>query len=207
MKRLLALLLALGLLGSSFALAAGAPFGDVKQGDWYYDAVQTVYSKGLMNGTDDGVFAPNGITTRAAVVTILHRMAGSPNLGASSFPDVAPNSWYSRAVAWGASKGIVLGYDDGTFRPDEAVTREQMAMILRRYASYEGYSDEVSMDLSYYTDSSSVSPSAQMAVAWAVQSGIITGLTDRQLAPTGRTTRAQLATILTRYLSYMELHN
>lgn len=207
MKRVLAFLLVLGLLSSSFALAAGAPFGDVKQGNWYYDAVQTVYNKGLMKGTSAGIFDPNGTTTRGAVVTILHRMAGNPNLGASSFPDVSPNTWYSRAVAWAASKGIVLGYSDGSFRPNEAVTREQMAAILLRYASYEGYSEEVDLDLSYYTDSSFISPSAQLAMAWAVQTGIITGLSGRQLSPTGKTTRAQLATILTRYLSYIESHS
>ena len=206
MKRILAFLLAFGLLGAPLSLAAGVSYGDVPQGIWYYDAVQTVSDRGLMKGTADGVFSPNAPTTRAAVVTILHRMAGSPDVGTSAFPDVAASSWYSRPVAWAAAKGIVLGYDDGLFRPDQPVTREQMATILRRYASYEGYSDQVTLDLSRYTDASSVSPSAQMALAWAVQSGIITGVSDYQLAPAGQTTRAQLATILTRYLTYMDQH-
>lgn len=205
-KKLVSFLLALAVLGTSCALAASLPFDDVKSGDWYYDAVAAVYDKGLMNGTKRRTFDPNGPTTRAAVVTILHRMAGSPDLGESSFPDVPSGSWYTRSVAWGASKGIVLGYGDGTFRPNSPVTREELAVILRRYAAYQGYYDEVSLSLSSYADYSKISPSAELSMTWCVQMGILTGVSKYRLAPTGSTTRAQLATVLTRFSAYMDDH-
>lgn len=205
MKRLISFLLTFVLLGSVCALAA-APFGDVRSGDWYYDAVQNVYNRGLMNGVRKNTFSPDATTTRATVVTILHRMAGTPDLGESSFPDVASGSWYTRAVAWAASKGIVLGYEDGTFHPNQAVTRQELATILRRYASYQGYYDEVDLDLSKFADSGNVSSSAEISVAWAVQTGILNGVSRYRLAPTGQTTRAQLATVLTRFLNYLDDH-
>ena len=175
------------------------PFTDVNEGDWFHDAVQYVYDNGLMGGVGDNRFAPNSDTTRAQLVTILHRLAGEPEPGGDSgFSDVAAGTWYTDAVAWAAENGIVNGTTDTTFAPGEDITREQLVTILYRYAESKGYDVSASADLSGYPDAGQVQDYAQPAMAWAVAEGIVEGM-DGPLNPTGDATRAQIATILMRF--------
>ena len=181
---------------------AELPFTDVAQGDWYYDAVAYAYENGLMTGTGDRLFAPNGITTRAQLVTILHRLEGTPALPDTAldypFSDVAADSWYGQAVYWAREKGIVKGVSDTAFGPDQALTREQMAAMLHRYAQYKQADLSASADLSGYTDAGQIANYAQAAMAWTNGTGLITGTSATTLSPKGTATRAQVATILLR---------
>ncbi len=175
------------------------PFTDVTKGDWFYDAVQYVYDKGMMNGVDGGRFAPNATTSRAMIVTILYRLENEPAVsGKSPFTDVAAGQWYTNAVAWAAANGIVTGTTDTTFAPNGNITREQMAAILYRYASYKGLDVSRQADLSGYADASAISAYAKQAMAWANGRGLITGVTATTLRPDGNAVRAQAATILMR---------
>lgn len=175
------------------------PFTDVKAGSWYYDAVSYVYDNSLMNGTGTGIFSPMMTTNRGMIVTILHRYEGSPAAGANSFPDVKPGMYYSEAVAWAAANGIVNGYSDGRFAPDDTITREQMAAILYRYAGYKGLDVSGRADLSAFADGGRVSPYARDAMAWANQAGLINGVGSNSLSPGGSATRAEAAAILMRF--------
>ena len=178
---------------------APLPFPDVTEGDWFYDAVRCAYETGLMDGVGDSLFAPNSQTTRAQLVTILHRLAGEPEPGGDSgFADVETGIWYTDAVAWAAANGIVNGTTDTTFAPGEDITREQLVTVLYRYAESKGYDVNVSADLSGYPDAGQVQDYAQPAMAWAVAEGIVEGV-DGNLNPTGDATRAQIATILMRF--------
>ena len=172
------------------------------QGDWYYDAVAYAYENGLMTGTGDRLFAPSGTTTRAQLVTILHRLEGTPALPdtALDYPvsDVAADSWYGTAVYWARTNGIVNGVSDTAFAPNQALTREQMAAILYRYAEYKGADLSASADLSGYTDAGQIATYAQAAMAWSNGTGLITGTSDTTLSPRGTATRAPVATILQR---------
>ena len=175
------------------------PFADVTKGDWFYDAVQYVYDKGMMNGVDGDRFAPNATTSRAMIVTILYRLENEPAVsGKSPFTDVAAGQWYTNAVAWAAANGIVTGTTDTTFAPNGNITREQMAAILYRYASYKGLDVSRQADLSGYADASAISAYAKQAMAWANGRGLITGVTATTLRPDGNAVRAQAATILMR---------
>lgn len=176
------------------------PFTDVDEGDWYYDAVQYVYEKGLMNGTAADEFAPNATTTRAMVVTILYRLEGEPSGGGETpFTDLKAGQYYLDAVAWANANGIVNGTTATTFDPDGAITRQQMAAILYRYAAYKGYDVSVSADLSSYPDAGAIQTYAQDAMAWANGSELILGFEDHTLQPVGNSTRAQVATLLMRF--------
>ena len=180
---------------------AELPFTDVAQGDWYYDAVAYAYENGLMTGTGDRLFAPSGTTTRAQLVTILHRLEGTPAPGDNlddPFSDVAADSWYGQAVYWAREKGIVKGVSDTAFGPDQALTREQMAAMLHRYAQYKQADLSASADLSGYTDAGQIANYAQAAMAWTNGTGLITGTSATTLSPKGTATRAQVATILLR---------
>ena len=178
---------------------APLPFPDVTEGDWFYDAVRCAYETGLMDGVGDSLFAPNSQTTRAQLVTILHRLAGEPEPGGDSgFADVETGIWYTDAVAWAAANGIVNGTTDTTFAPGEDITREQLVTVLYRYAESKGYDVSASADLSGYPDAGQVQDYAQPAMAWAVAEGIVEGV-DGNLNPTGDATRAQIATILMRF--------
>lgn len=179
--------------------AGHMPFADVKEGAWYYEAVSYVYGHSLMNGTSSTMFSPSMTTTRSMLVTILYRYEGSPAVGTSSFPDVKPGMFYTDAAAWAAANGVVNGYSDGRFAPDDTVTREQMAAILYRYAQYKGWNVDGRADLSAYTDSGRISPYAREAMAWANHVGLITGVGGNMLAPRGSATRAEAATILMRF--------
>ena len=187
---------------ASFVLddGAGLPFTDVAVGDWYYDTVAYVYENGLMTGTSGTLFSPNATTTRAMIVTILYRLEGSPVAnGSAGFTDVAYGTWYTAAVNWAAANEIVTGYGSGKFGPMDPITREQMAAILFRYADFKGMDTTARADLSGYTDAGDISAYAVEAMSWANAEGFITGTTATTLKPQGSATRAQVATILTRY--------
>ena len=177
------------------------PFTDVSDSDWFYDPVCYVYSQGLMTGTSATTFEPNTSLSRAMLVAVLHRLEGSPAASGSDFTDVADGDWYAQAVNWAASVGVVNGFDDGTFQPNAAITREQMAAILRNYAAYKGMDVTAVGDLSAYTDAASVSDWAKDSVEWAVGSGLLGGYEDSTLQPQGLSTRAQVAAVLERYLT------
>ena len=175
------------------------PFSDVPVGIWYYDSVQYVFSNGLMGGTGNGRFSPDLTTSRGMIVTILYRLEGSPASPGSTFTDVSAGQWYSDGVAWASANGIVTGYPDGSFGPDDTITREQMASILYRYARYKGYDVTVRTQLDRYSDAGQVADYAADAMSWAVGSGIITGTSGTTLSPAGSATRAQAAVILARF--------
>ena len=177
------------------------PFTDVAADAWYHDAVAYVYDNGMMNGVTENTFAPNATTTRGMIVTMLHRLEGKPGVNyLLPFGDVPEGLWYTEAVRWAASEGIVNGVSDTSYAPDNAITREQMAAILYRYAQYKGYDTSVGgMSLAEYTDADQISSYATTAMQWANENGLITGRTDTTLIPQGTATRAEVATILMRF--------
>lgn len=188
----------------SFALiedeAVKANFADVAADAWYADAVQYVYENGMMSGTSETTFSPDLTTTRGMIVTILYRLENEPTVtGTTAFTDVAADQYYANAVAWAAQNGIVSGIDATTFAPNNAITREQMAAILYRYAQFKGYDVSAKADLSVYTDAAQVSTYATDAMAWANGAQLITGTSQATLTPAGNATRAQVATILMRF--------
>ena len=178
------------------------PFTDVSASQWFYNPVSFVYWNGLMGGVSASQFAPNATTTRAMVVTILYRMAGSPTVyGTNRFVDVPANTWYSDAVTWAARLGIVEGRTASSFDPNAAVSRQELAAMLYRYARARGYSTSIWEDTNIlsYVDAGSVSEYAFTPLQWACGSGVITGLDGGRLDPQGSATRAQLATMLYRF--------
>lgn len=175
------------------------PFDDVQTTDWFYDTVQYVYDEGLMAGTGDRIFSPQQTTTRGMIVTILHRMAGSPEAEAQDFTDVDPDAWYAPAINWSIESGVGAGYGGGLFGPDDAITREQMASFLYRYAELKGYDVSAVGDLDDFADASEVSNWAEDVMSWAVGADLFAGRDNNNLAPQGLTTRAEAATILMRY--------
>lgn len=177
------------------------PFSDVHEGDWFYDVVKYVYDEGLMTGTSATTFEPNTTTTRGMIVSILHRLEGSPVVTGSDFTDVNDSDWYGQAVAWAAENGIVNGFEDSTFRPNAAITREQMAAILYNYADYKGYDVNSRANLDAYSDADQISSWASDVVAWANAEGLINGMTANTLEPQGNATRAQVAAIFQRFLA------
>lgn len=178
------------------------PFTDVSETDWFHDAVQYAYENGLMDGVGDGQFAPNATTNRAMVVTILYRLAGEPAVsGQSDFTDVADGLWYTDAVAWAAEKGIVNGISATEFAPSGDLTREQLATVLYRYAEGMGYDVSAQADLSGFPDADQIQSYATQALSWAVAEGLLQGFEDDSLQPGGTATRAQIATILMRFLA------
>ena len=173
-------------------------YSDLSSSQWYHKGVDYALNNGLMNGVGAGKFDPNGSLTRAMLVTILYRSEGQPEVDGLSnpFTDVPDNQWYTDAVIWAADEGIVNGTSATTFAPNASITREQIAAILYRYAG----APEVSGNLYRFTDAFSVSAYAEDAMVWAVNEEIIGG-TDGMLLPKDNATRAQIATILYRYLS------
>ena len=179
------------------------PFNDVPEGYWAYDAIQYVYGEGLMAGTSGTTFAPENVTTRGQIVTILWCMAGSPQVNyLMDFSDVDPAAYYGEAIRWASAEGVAGGYGNGTFGPDDPITREQLAVMLHRYARYMGYDVSVGEDTNIlsYTDAFDVSEYAVAALQWACGAGIIHGTGDGStLTPQGEATRAQAAVILMRF--------
>jgi hypothetical protein len=176
------------------------PFTDVDETDWFYDEVVYVYANGLMDGVGGNRFAPDTVTNRAMLATILYRLAGEPDVsGDLPFTDVAAGQWYTDAVLWAAQNGIVNGVAEGIFAPMNTLTREQLVTMLHRYAEAEGYDVSAAADLSGYPDAGKVLSYAQKAMSWAVAEGIVAGMDDGTLNPAGNATRAQIATILMRF--------
>lgn len=171
-------------------------FADVPASAWYCDAVEYVYENGLMSGVSGGRFAPNDTLTRAMLVQTLYAMEGRPAAASAGFADVASGDWYASAVNWAAANGVVSGVSETGFGPNNALTREQLALILYRFAQYKGYDVAGTSDLAAYADGSSVSGWAAEAMSWAVDAGLISGVGGNQIAPTGTATRAQVAQIL-----------
>ena len=189
---------------ASFAEIAPEPlsFGDVDDGDWFADAVRFVYENGMMNGVSETSFAPHATTSRSMIVTILYRLEGEPVVDyAMDFTDVAGDAYYAEAVRWAASEGIVGGYGGGLFGAEDAVTREQLAVILYRYAVYKGYDVSIGEDTNIlsYADFADLSEYAIPAMQWACGSGIVNGTSESTLAPQGEATRAQVAAMLMRF--------
>ena len=183
------------------AAPVGLPFADVSGRDWFYNDVRYVYEQGIMDGTGADRFSPNAPLTRAMIVTILYRMAGSPSVsGSSDFTDVAAGKWFAKAVAWAAANGIVNGYGSGLFGPNDPVTSEQLAAILYRYAVYGGMTAvTLEENLGSFADTAQLSAYAIQAMNWAVGQGLING-SGSNLVPKAQATRAQVAAIIHRYL-------
>ena len=179
------------------------PFADVAKDAWYYDAVKYVNENGLMAGTSATTFEPDLTTTRGMIVAILHRLAGSPNIEDEiwgyPFQDVDANAYYATAVYWARMNGIVAGYSDERFGPNDTITREQMATILYRYAQYKVYDTTDKANLSKYTDTAQVGSYAVEAIRWANAEGLVNGTSATTLTPKGSATRAQAAAILMRF--------
>lgn len=175
-------------------------YNDVTAGDWFTSDVIYVTLTGLMNGTGDG-FSPNNNINRAQLVTVLYRMAGQPEVtGENPFTDVPDGQWYTDAVLWAAENGITEGTSETTFAPNSALSREDMATLLYRFADFETEEPiEITGDLSGYTDADLVADYAVDAMTWAVGEGVISGIGDNTLAPDNTASRAQMATVLTRY--------
>lgn len=179
-----------------------ASFDDVSPRAWYHDGVHYCVENGLLSGIGDNLFDPNAATTRAMIATILWRIEGNPAVDYTmNFDDVADGEWYTEAIRWAASKGVVQGEGNDLFNPDNSITREQMAAMLYRYAEYKGIdvSAGEDTDISSYDDASSSSTWAMTALQWAVGSGLITGRTTTTIVPRGTGTRAEAATIFQRF--------
>jgi hypothetical protein len=183
-------------------------FRDISQNGWYHEAVDYALTSGVMQGTSATTFEPNTKLTRGTLVTILYRLAGSPFLGSdeqgsSDFYDVGDGLWYTDPISWAASYGVVSGYGDGRFGPNDPITREQFAIILYRYASIV---DQKPVDpgsdgnLSMFIDANRISDWARAGLQWANNTGLITGKTANTIAPAETATRAEAATILMRYM-------
>lgn len=177
-------------------------FTDVKADDWFYDAVKVVAAANIMVGVDKAntTFAPMQNTTRGTVATLIHRMEETPDAKLADFSDVLSGAWYTEAVNWTDDNGVMIGFPDGTFRPEAVVTREQLVLVFYRYAKFLGYDVSVTGDLSVFADVEDVSDWAEEGMAWAVRSGLIQGRGGARLAPQGTTTRGELATMLCRFL-------
>lgn len=175
-------------------------YNDVTAGDWFARDVIYVTLTGLMNGTGDG-FSPNNNINRAQLVTVLYRMAGQPEVtGENPFTDVPDGQWYTDAVLWAAENNITEGTSETTFSPNSALSREDMATLLYRFADFETEEPiEITGDLSGYTDADLVADYAVNAMTWAVGEGVISGIGNNTLAPDNTASRAQMATVLTRY--------
>ena len=194
------------LCAAAITCSAGAAnvsnFSDVRPSDWYHDAVNYVCENGLMNGTSDTAFSPNATTSRGMIVTILYRLAGSPDMPESNwgypYADVDTNAYYSAPVYWARMNDLVTGYSDTQFGPNDAITREQLTAILYRYADHLGLDTDTGFipDKYYdFSDYQSVSRYAANAMSWCVNKGIVSG-SNGKLNPQGTASRAEVATML-----------
>ena len=202
MKKEIASILCAAVITCSAGAANVSNFSDVHPSDWYHDAVNYVCEAGLMNGTSNTTFSPNDTTSRGMIVTILYRLAGSPEMpdGNWGYPyaDVDARAYYSTPVYWARMNDLVTGYSDNQFGPDDSITREQLTAILYRYADYLGLDTDTGFipDKYYdFSDYQSVSRYAANAMSWCVNKGIVSG-SDGKLNPQGTATRAEVATML-----------
>ena len=180
-------------------------FADLAPNAWYHEGVDFVLANGYMNGVNSTTFRPDGTLNRAMVATVLYRIAGQPAVeGSCSFTDVAEGTWYTDAVIWAQANGIVTGYTDNTFRPTKEITRQELAVMLARYAKLLGVDTTGGADLGNYPDAVAVASWAQEAMQWCVGAGLINGVQSggiSNLKPENNATRAQFATIMMRYLT------
>ena len=182
---------------------SGTPeFTDVHEGDWFYGSVQYVSQNKLMTGLNETTFGPYDFLARAQFAVILHRMNGEPEVPYSArFHDVGADIWYTNAILWAADTQVVTGYSNGNFGPGDLINREQMALMMYRYANYKGYDTSARAEFSSYQDASMVSDFAAEAMQWAVGEKIITGkYNETQLDPKGNASRAECATIIMRFV-------
>ena len=182
----------------------GLPFTDVSKGEWYYDGVNDLYRRGIMDGTTETLFAPSQGLSRGQLAMIFYRMAGEPEVTAKdTYSDVPAGLWCAKAVTWASANGLVLGYEDGTFRPDQPVQRQQLVAMLFRYAAFCGMSAvTLEENLLSFQDVGAVSGYARPAMNWAVGQGILLG-SENYLMPREQATRAQVAMVLHRYLTLL----
>ena len=177
------------------------PFADVSEDDWYYEAVRFVHERGLMNGYSDGRFGAEDTLSRAQLAQILFNKEGRPRVNyLPDFSDLAGDAWYTGAIRWAVSQGIVGGYGDGTFGPDDPITREQLAVMLWRYS---GSPAATGKEL-HFNDTDEISGFALEALRWAVENGILNGYGDGWLGPQGQATRAQAAQMLKNFIENQE---
>lgn len=190
---------------AAYAKFSGFAFTDVAETAWYYEAIRNVYEQGFMTGVSATLFLPEGTATRAQVVTILHRLAGSPAVDYQmAYSDVAEDAWFAEAIRWATSEGVVTGYSDRYFGPDDEVTREQLAAMFYRYAQKMGidFTGQES-DIQRYDDVTEIGVWAKEAMEWCVRNGILKGTSDTTLSPAATATRAQLATMLGRFCTLL----
>lgn len=176
-------------------------FTDVPRGTWFFDSVEKIAEIGLFAGTSETKFSPDAEMTRAMLVTVLHRLEGTPKVeNAAAFGDVAAGQWYSDAVAWASESGLVKGYTENTFGTNDSVTRQDMVTILYRYLQYKGMTPDGAKEIADFTDVGEVSAYALDAVKWAYGTGLVKGTSATTLSPKAKATRAQVATIILRYI-------
>ena len=187
------------LIESACTAWSGQRFQDVPTDAWYAGAVERVSASGLMQGSGPAMFSPGAPVTRGQIAAILYRQADSPSVYGSSFSDVSPSAYYSRAIAWAARRGIVEGYSDGTFRPDQPVSRQQLAAILHRYAKLNRIDSGKRTPLEGFGDAASVSTYARESLSWALAEGILQGTKQGDLQPHGKAARGQTAVLLDRF--------
>ena len=177
------------------------PFNDVKESSWYFEPIKYMYQRQYCEGFGWGQFGPDVNLSRAMLVTILYRIEEQPEVsGSSSFADVEDGSWYEAAVKWAADNGIVTGYNNNSFAPNDLITREQIATILYRYAQLKGKNVSESADISAFDDSNLVSSYAHSSLAWTVAMGYLNGRTETTIAPADYATRAEALTVLYRFI-------
>jgi hypothetical protein len=193
-----------GVVFTPFALA----FTDVKIGDWFYSAVNYAVYSNLFSGTSATTFSPNTAMTRGMFATVLHRLDGTPAVAGdvplARFPDVPEGKYYSAAVVWAASNGIVTGGGDGKFSPDRAITREEMAVILTNYMDYKGLSFNLTMQYVLFADEDEISGYAKNSLQTLYKLGVISGNGGGGVSPKVAATRAQAAAILQKYAGLQE---
>ena len=177
-------------------------FADVAEGDWFYNDVKMAYNLNLMDGASKTIFDPHSPTTRGMVAQVLYNMEGRPSIGGYdvTVPDLKATDWYYNAAIWAYATGVYAGYADGTFHGDEEVTREQLMLVLYRYSQQKGYDVSAADDLAAFADKNSTSSWALEGVQWAVGAELIRGRGSNQIAPNANTMRAELATILVRFV-------
>ena len=175
-------------------------FSDVDSKEWYYDGIVFVYENYLMNGVSEEEFAPHEKLTRAMVVTILYRVSAEDFDGDLSFSDVMSGEWYSEAVSWAVHAGVATGYSSTEFAPASSITREELAVMLYRFAQYMDYDTSGRAELNGFSDADRVSPWAAEAISWAAEIGLMKG-SEGQISPTGDATRAEVATMIMRFIS------
>ena len=180
-------------------------FKDVKENDWFYEAVSYAVENGLMSGMSEDIFAPNTPLTREMLAVVLYNVEGQPeSAGVNPFTDVKADIWYTDAILWANENGIVAGYDNGAYGVGDFITREQFAAILYRYAQFKGYdTTQGGMAVREFSDYENISDYARPAMAWAVNAGIMGGMDDGTLMPQGKATRAEAATMLMNFCENM----